>query len=122
MCIRYCNKGLPGAKPNISNEIGLWREKEGNLPPHSFRTSFYLFSATRVHIGLPNLPQTFSGNNLSFTNVNCEYKDFKNVIFLFHGFLGIYYCSTCNLYALITQNVKGHEVFVTNSRFLFPTF
>ena len=33
------------------------QRRESNLP-HSFRTSFYLFAAVRVSIGLPNLSQT----------------------------------------------------------------
>ena len=42
---------------------------EGNQhPPHSFRTSFYLFAAVCVSRGLPNLPQTVYREGSSIYN------------------------------------------------------
>ena len=48
---------------------GDWGEGgKADLPPHSFRTSFYLFAAVRVPRGLPNLPQTVFREGSSIFN------------------------------------------------------
>ena len=50
---------------NISFDVGRGRE---GTPPHSFRTSFYLFAAVQVPRRLPNLPQTVFQEESSIYN------------------------------------------------------
>ena len=56
---------------DISKERGSERRQP---PPHSFRTSLYLFAAVRVPIGLPNLPQTVFREWSSIYNRNFYLK------------------------------------------------
>ena len=56
------------------------RGREGEPPPHSFRTSFYLFAAVHVPRGLPNLPQTVfrEGSSIFNRQFKCIKTKFSN--------------------------------------------
>ena len=61
-----------------------WTREGRQPPPHSFRTSFYLFAAVRVPRGLPNLPQTVFREGSSIYNRQFLLK--TGLIWLFkHG-------------------------------------
>ena len=97
-----------------------WGKATSPVPhAHSFRTSFYLFAAVRVPIGLPNLPQTVFREWSSVYNHKLLIKTGQIRLFK-HGSPSIVSLTFSYFFFFSTIKVRTGKTFLFDFTFLFP--